>query len=220
MERSESIKEIAGALCLFQQKVGKIKKESNNPFFKSKYASLANILDVVQGPLSECGLSLIQMPTGENELETILMHISGEWMASTYTMKPVKNDPQVIGSCITYQRRYAIGAILNLNIDDDDDGNNASNVQSKAKPVTNLDSKKIFNPEILNNEANMKILYEHLDKKEKEAKENKANFSVARYMESIYKIGKVELQTVIDMYLQYKNAVNGQSIKEDRNMAN
>jgi len=59
-------------------------------------------------------------------MSTILMHKSGEWLGSHFTMKPVKNDPQGIGSCITYMRRYALAAILGLNIDEDDDGNSAS----------------------------------------------------------------------------------------------
>ncbi len=42
-------------------------------------------------------------------------------------MTPVKNDPQGIGSCITYQKRYALTSILNLSISDpDDDGNYAT----------------------------------------------------------------------------------------------
>lgn len=211
MERSESIKEIASALCKFQQEVGKVKKDSKNPFFKSKYASLADILDVIQKPLSECGLSIMQMPKGDNELETILMHNSGEWILSSYVMRPVKNDPQSIGSCITYQRRYAIGSILNLNIDDDDDANKASDLQTNttAAPKTNLDARKLFRPDLLDNEEAMGKLYIFIESKENEAKQKDQNFSVSRLMESLYKIGKVELQTLIDMYIQYKKAKYG-----------
>ena len=76
------------------------------------------------------------------------MHESGEFIMETYQMKPVKNDPQGIGSSITYQRRYALGAVLGLNIDDDDDGNGASGNKTAAnkslgqKPATN--DKKMF----------------------------------------------------------------------------
>lgn len=135
MNKSESIKEIATALCKFQGSVEKIKKTAENPFFKSKYANLADILDIIRQPLSENGLSFVQFPKGTHELETMLMHISGEWMAETYTMTPTKNDPQGLGSVITYQRRYALGAILGLNIDEDDDGNKAS--QPVAKQIMN-----------------------------------------------------------------------------------
>lgn len=206
MERSESVKEIAGALCLFQQKVGKIKKESNNPFFKSKYASLANILDVVQGPLSECGLSLIQMPIRENELETILMHISGEWMASTYTMRPVKNDPQGIGSCITYQRRYAIGAILNLNIDDDDDGNKASgltNSKTVQQNPANSNQKKILTRDHLNNSETMKAICKWIYEKSQEAKKSNQRFSISALIEKSYQVTPVEINTINEIYQQY-----------------
>jgi hypothetical protein len=126
MNKSESIKNIAGALVKFQASVSKVSKESNNPFFKSKYASLANILDTIQKPLSECGLAISQFPDA-NALTTIIVHAeSGEWMESSYVMPVAKqNDPQAMGSAMTYARRYALGSILNLNIDDDDDGEKA-----------------------------------------------------------------------------------------------
>lgn len=130
IETSETIKEIAIAICNFQKEVGKIKKESTNPFFKSKYASLSNILDVIQEPLNNNNLSIIQMPIGQNQLTTMVLHNSGEWIKGTYLMTPTKTDPQSLGSAITYQRRYALGAVLNLNIDDDDDGNIASKSQT------------------------------------------------------------------------------------------
>jgi hypothetical protein len=134
MNKSESIKNIAGALVDFQSSVSKVAKEANNPFFKSKYASLANILDTIQKPLSECGLAISQFPDG-NALTTILLHAdSGEWMESSYVMPVAKqNDPQAMGSAMTYARRYALGSILNLNIDDDDDGEKAMGRQIPKK---------------------------------------------------------------------------------------
>jgi hypothetical protein len=134
MNKSESIKNIAGALVDFQSSVSKVAKESNNPFFKSKYASLANILDTIQKPLSECGLAISQFPDG-NALTTIILHAdSGEWMESSYVMPVAKqNDPQAMGSAMTYARRYALGSILNLNIDDDDDGEKAMGRQIPKK---------------------------------------------------------------------------------------
>ncbi len=126
MEKSDSIKNLAVALGKFQASMGKIVKSESNPFFKSKYASLPNILEAIQKPMEEAKLSFTQMPVGDNELCTFLMHETGEYFKSTYRMIPTKNDPQGLGSAITYQRRYALGAILGLNIDEDDDGNKAS----------------------------------------------------------------------------------------------
>jgi hypothetical protein len=139
MEKSQSLKNIAAALVLFHVKVESVKKDANNPFFKSKYASLSNILDVVNDPLNESGLTFCQFPTDTNGLTTILMHSeTGEYIQATYEMTPTKNDPQGRGSAITYQRRYALAAILGLNIDEDDDGNAAST------PPTNKTSQNVI----------------------------------------------------------------------------
>jgi hypothetical protein len=136
MEKSESIKEIAQAIGKFQSEIETIKKTETNPVFTSKYASLSNILDAIKKPLAANGLSFVQFPTGNNGLATLLMHESGEWILDSYTMTPFKNDPQGIGSAITYQRRYALGSILGLNIDIDDDGNSASGkIAPTEKPI-------------------------------------------------------------------------------------
>lgn len=135
MEKSATIQNLAKALCAFQSSVGRVKKDSANPFFKSSYASLSNILDAIQEPLAEAGLAVSQFPVGDSGLTTILMHSeSGEYIMDTYVMKPVKSDPQSIGSAITYQRRYALGAVLSLNITDDDDANAASSPAKKVAP--------------------------------------------------------------------------------------
>lgn len=130
MQKSNTIGELAKALIVFHLKVDSIKKDAKNPFFKSSYASLSNILDSINEPLIESGLALTMFPSGENDLYCLLIHAeSGEWIESNYTMKPVKDTPQEKGSCITYQRRYCVSSILNLTIDDtmkDDDGNKAT----------------------------------------------------------------------------------------------
>lgn len=133
MNTSPTIKNIAEALLGFHKAVGIIYKENTNPFFKSKYADLATILHAIHTPLINNGLTILQFPEGEHGLTTRLLHSSGEWMEATYYMHPTKNSPQDAGSAITYQRRYAIGAILNLNIDEDDDGNQASQPPVEAK---------------------------------------------------------------------------------------
>lgn len=126
LQKSESIASLAKSLVAFQAEVENIKKGSKNPFFKSKYASLADILGVVREPLAKNGLAFCQFPSSDNELTTIIIHESGEYLADSIKMKPVKDDPQGTGSAITYMRRYALGAALGLNIEDDDDGNAAS----------------------------------------------------------------------------------------------
>ncbi len=126
MQKSESIIKLSSALLQFNKLAEKVIKKADNPFFKSKYADLPSILDSIHPHLLACNLVISQIPDGEG-LTTVIMHTeSGEWISGNSTMKPVKNDPQSIGSAITYHRRYAICAMLNLNVDEDDDGNQAS----------------------------------------------------------------------------------------------
>lgn len=134
MLMSESIKSIASALVKFQSEVEAIRKKATNPFYRSKYATLSDIFEAIRQPLSDNGLAVSQFPAGDDQLTTILMHNSGEYMLTTVTIRPVKNDPQALGSAITYMRRYALVSVLGLSIDDDDDGNKASgkDVQTTA----------------------------------------------------------------------------------------
>jgi hypothetical protein len=131
MQQSETIKSLADALCKFQSGMGAITKDATNPFFKSKYASLSAIIEDTRKPLGENGLSFAQFPSGDAELTTTLMHSSGEWMSSSFTVRPVDQKPQSLGSAITYARRYALCAILGLQVDDDD-GNEASKPKRRA----------------------------------------------------------------------------------------
>jgi len=158
MEKSQSLKNIAAALVLFHVKVESVKKDANNPFFKSKYASLSNILDVVNDPLNESGLTFCQFPTDTNGLTTILMHSeTGEYIQATYEMTPTKNDPQGRGSAITYQRRYALAAILGLNIDEDDDGNAASTPPANKTSQNVISSNNDDNKAWLNKTTSDKV---------------------------------------------------------------
>ena len=204
MDTSESIKEIANALCAFQGEVGKIRKEATNPFFKSKYATLSQILDVIQEPLTKSGLSIMQMPKGENELITILLHISGEWISESYIMRPVKNDPQGIGSCITYQRRYAIASILCLNIDDDDDGNKASGNTALNSTKNNTNNqplgKKMFDLKLCERKDFFERIYSH----EKEASSKGKHFSLKEFIENIYRIDSNAYNILANKYIEYK----------------
>lgn len=143
MQKSESIKNIAKALIEFQAKVSKISKDAKNPFFKSNYASLSNIQDAISNPLTESGLMYSQSPTGVNGLCTIVIHAeSGEYLMDEFIMPVSKaNDPQAVGSALTYAKRYALAGVLGLNIDDDDDGNKASNKVTEL-PILNPGTEK------------------------------------------------------------------------------
>jgi hypothetical protein len=132
MEQSESIKELAAALAKVQGELKPAPKDSENPFFKSSYADLATVTKTALPVLSKNGLSVSQVAEGEGAITTQLMHTSGEWIRGTLTLKPVKADPQGIGSALTYARRYALAAICGLATEDDD--GNAATHEAKAEP--------------------------------------------------------------------------------------
>jgi hypothetical protein len=121
MNRSESIVNLSKALAKFHSLASTISKDAKNPFFKSSYASLPHILTEIQEPLEKSGLIITQFPDNEG-LTTLLIHAeTGEYLEATYTMPVAKaNDPQALGSAISYARRYAVSSILSLKIDDDD----------------------------------------------------------------------------------------------------
>lgn len=144
MKTSESIANIAPALLAAQKAIANVPKSAVNPHFKSKYVPLDELLPVCKETLNEYQIVFIQgtEPSGSGEvlhLTTRLLHSSGEWIESTLTMKPVKADPQGIGSCITYARRYALAAICGVASEEDDDANAASapaKASASAKPST------------------------------------------------------------------------------------
>jgi len=121
--QSENIGDLAAALAKAQAEVGTVHKDSANPYFKSSYASLAAVWEATRPILSKHQLSVVQMPSHDEAgyyVETQLMHSSGQWIRSRTYMKPAKDDPQGIGSLISYARRYALQAVTMICPDDDD----------------------------------------------------------------------------------------------------
>lgn len=118
------------AICAFKQKGITIKKGTENPFYKSRYADLVTILEAVEKEAAECGLVIVsQLSCGEQSvLSTTLSHKdSDECYVSSFPVFGTK--PQEIGSSISYARRYNIQSLLNLAADDDD-GNEANKAKT------------------------------------------------------------------------------------------
>lgn len=139
MLKSEQINELAAALAKAQGQLEGAKKSSNNPFFKSKYADLAECWNTCREALTANEISVIQMPEEINEngrlnITTMLAHSSGQYISSTLTMTVTKLDPQAIGSAITYGRRYALAAMVGL-AQEDDDGEKAMERSKDKKSV-------------------------------------------------------------------------------------
>ena len=151
MEMSATISELAKALCKAQGKMKHAIKDANNPFFRSKYADLASVVEASRPALVENGLSIVQFTEG-NVLHTMLLHSSGEWIRGHIELKPMRqvkdagwvesHDPQSYGSCITYARRYAMAAITGVATEDDDSNaatGRAAGQAAEEKPPMNVD---------------------------------------------------------------------------------
>jgi len=130
MIKSDQINELATSLSKAQAELSNPKKTSANPFFKSRYADLSEVINVSKLVLSEHGLSVMQLLSYSESLvhvETIMLHVSGQYISETLSLPVAKHDAQGIGSACTYARRYAWAAICGL-AQEDDDANAASSV--------------------------------------------------------------------------------------------
>lgn len=138
MQKSENIANLAAALVKAQSAMGNASKDAKNPFFKSKYADLNAIREAVLPALNANNISVLQLTgqdQGKDVVMTTLMHSSGEYIVSTTPIVCAKqNDPQALGSAISYARRYGLQAMLCVGAEDDD-GNAGS---GKATMTTGL----------------------------------------------------------------------------------
>lgn len=128
MNTSATIKELALALHKAQKNIKAALKDSTNPHFRSKYADLSSVIDAVKAPLLDQGIVFLQGVSGvENgvAVETMLLHVSGEWMSSTLEIPASKHDAQGYGSATTYGRRYGLQSMCGVPAEDDD-GNAAT----------------------------------------------------------------------------------------------
>lgn len=140
MEMSATINELAAALAKAQGEMKNAAKSSDNPYFKSKYADLAEVLNVAREPLSKNGLSFMQanegVQNGYMSVTTLLMHSSGQYVKSTGLFPIGKQDAQGNGSALTYARRYSLAAMLGI-AQEDDDGNAACGAQNQPQQRQN-----------------------------------------------------------------------------------
>ena len=140
--RSESIASLAEALAKAQGIMRPAPKDSDNPFFRSRYADLATVWGACRDALTTHGLCVLQPVASDAEsvtVTTILAHASGEWIStdlwvplpdpetiSEKTGKKIGRTAQQVGSAITYGRRYGLAAMVGVAPDEDDDGHAAS----------------------------------------------------------------------------------------------
>jgi len=139
MKRSDSVSKIIPALLKAQKLMGGATKGAANPYFKSRYADYGSVLEACKDLLNDNGIVILQPHTfhdGKNFVETTLVHESGEHITSeTEVVCAKQNDPQALGSAITYARRYGLQSLLAMPAEDDD-GEKAMGRTSTPKQET------------------------------------------------------------------------------------
>jgi len=140
-EMSDQIAELATALAKAQAAITPAVKDKVNPGFRSRYADLASVWEACRAALTSNGLSVVQLPLDRHDgcasLRTVLLHTSGQYLATTVSARLVKDDAQGLGSALTYLRRYSLAAMVGVVADEDDDGNAASKApaqQARQEP--------------------------------------------------------------------------------------
>lgn len=149
--------EIAKALVALQADMETVDKSAVNPFFKSKYTPLPQVMEALQPLLKKNKLAILLPLTnidGVSAIKTVIVHESGEVMEfEPFPLILSKQDPQGQGSAVTYARRYALQSVTGMVSDEDDDGNKAS------KPTNTIPMSDVPPPR-LGNKATTKQLAE------------------------------------------------------------
>jgi hypothetical protein len=137
LSQSPELDQLATALAHAQGSIQGAVKDRTNPAFKSSYADLASVWDACRAALSSNGLSVSQHPgrleDGSATVTTILLHKSGQHIASVCAALPRDQSPAAVGSVVTYLRRYALAAAVGV-APEDDDGQAAHHAAPQAPP--------------------------------------------------------------------------------------
>jgi hypothetical protein len=174
MMQSQEINELAAALAKAQGEMGNAVMNRVNPHFRSRYADMGAVLDAIRPALSANSLALVGqiLPSGEAMLlRTVLMHGSGQFIATEYPLPPTQN-PQGMGSALTYARRYSISTLVCNASDEDDDANEA---KEDVKQLTKPEVKQYTPPSTgraVSDETKQKFIAECLATIERKADQN------------------------------------------------
>ena len=140
---SKTIGNLAAALAKAQSEMTMVEAKSTNPFFNSKYASLASVLETAMPALNKNEIALVQGNrwSARNNgfyITSMLMHSSGEWIKSEVRMPIAKKDAHGVGAATTYGRRYLLSSMVGI-AQADDDGNTA--VKRAPRPSDQVNKK-------------------------------------------------------------------------------
>jgi len=151
---SPEVGELAKAMVKVQRALAPVCKDAENPFVKSRYATLNAVIDACRDALIAQAVWVVQVPVaveaGHLGLMTKLVHgESGQWQSSLMVMPLPKNDPQGYGSALTYARRYGLATLVGLASETDDDGEASMPTRNRAKAADKSIPPAMAQPEVL-----------------------------------------------------------------------
>lgn len=167
------MKELFTAFAKAQAEMEAASKDSNNPFFKSKYADLNSVMGAVKPAFAKHGLAFVQVcHDAENaaKVETIIVHESGDQISAGCVSVPVsKHDAQGYGSALTYARRYSLAAAAGVGAEDDDGNAAAKAAPKKEQPKPAIDRTTPLAKKLLDcgTASALQAVWEPLDKETK-----------------------------------------------------
>lgn len=142
MNKSDTINELVLAMSKAQGEMGHASKDALNPHFKSKFSSLASVIDAVRDAFTKNGLAFFHSVSADGAIVRVtctIAHSSGQWISSEFCTTAQDSKPQSIGSAISYGKRYTLQGLAGIASADDDDGEHAQG-RPQIRPV-HLDSK-------------------------------------------------------------------------------
>jgi hypothetical protein len=148
VNKSESIQELSKALSVANKGVKNPQKNATNPHFKNRYATLDSVIEAYKESYLDNGITVLENPVTKDDLvgvEVTFLHESGQFIThDPFMLPPGKNTAQGYGSSITYARRYALSAVLNIAAEEDDDGNTASEDNKQNRQLSEPQVKRLY----------------------------------------------------------------------------
>jgi hypothetical protein len=138
MKKQEETVEVATFLQKLhnaKQSIKKISKNAKNPHFKNNYADINALIEEVEPILLENRLLLLQ-PIEDGYVYTRIVDIDSDEICESYMKLPEIQDPQKIGSAVTYYRRYTLQSLLSLQAIDDDANLSSEAVKSQKQGLS------------------------------------------------------------------------------------
>ena len=210
LEKSDQINELAKALTQFQAKMPGVVMNAENPFLHNKYADLGTIVSTATPITSKFGLSFSQLSFNDGErvgVETILMHVSGQWISSSISLplgeEKGKTLAQVAGSVITYLRRYSLSSVLGVYTEEDVDGNSKKRTTKKEELTPQEKQRKIVVDEVFK-----------LGKELGGSKDEDVKTILTKYTETLNPNRIEDLESLKKLLVDLKNLQSERSKKE------